>query len=159
MKNKIIFFIFFIIIIVLVLVFAFKNTHKEPQNVNTNNIANENNTISENITQNTEENITAENEVVQNTSSDLEGIEIVKQIAPTGFMGSSLYKIVLYSNKEVYLETYDGNGYESSNLVSKDLIAKNVEDIVSGEGEDHYGEVIIKGGTQVKNDIGWIIFE
>ena len=55
--------------------------------------------------------------------------------------------------------TYDGNGYEEQNMVSKTLIAKDVDSISVSQDEMHLGEVIIKGGTPVNQDMGWIVFE
>ncbi len=157
MKNKIIFFMVLIVLIVFVLLFILKSKPEEQQNISTNNNTyEENNVEQDNLVSNETE---INNEVNQNALGSQENISVITEVSPTGFMGSSLYKVVLYSNKEVYLETYDGNGFEAQNLVSKELLAKNVESISPGVGEDHYGEVIVKGGTVVNNDTGWIIFE
>ncbi len=80
---------------------------------------------------------------------------IVTQLTPSGFSGSSLHRIDLYSNKEVYLITFDGNGYEKNNIITKELIAKNVDSISKSED----GNIYIKGGTQVKDTFNWIHFE
>ena len=74
-------------------------------------------------------------------------------------MGSSLYRVVLYSNGEVYVVTFDGNGYEDKNITSQELIAKNVTAIKESENEENYGEVIVEGGEKVNTDFGWINFK
>ncbi len=93
-----------------------------------------------------------------NTNQDTEKT-IVNQVSPSGFMGSSLYRVILYSNGEVYLQTFDGNGYEQGNIISQELIAKNANSIKAAEDEEHYGEVIIQGGEAVNREMGWISFE
>ena len=80
---------------------------------------------------------------------------MVTQLTPSGFAGSSLHRVDLYSNKEVYLITFDGNGYEKNNIITKELIAKNVDSISKSEN----GDIYIKGGTQVKDTFNWIHFE
>lgn len=82
--------------------------------------------------------------------------KIVNQVSPSGFMGSSLYRVVLYSNGEVYVEKFDGNGYEETNCISNDLIAKDAESIEEAKDEEHYGEVFIKGGELINSSFGWI---
>lgn len=84
---------------------------------------------------------------------------VVKEVSPGGFMGSSLYRVVLYSNNEVYVEKFDGSGYEDKNIISKELIAKNVNMIETAKDEEHYGEVFVKGGEAISTDFGWINFE
>jgi len=82
--------------------------------------------------------------------------KVVSQVSPSGFMGSSLYRVVLYSNGEVYVKKFDGNGYEESNLLSNDLIAKDVSSIEAAKDDEHYGEVMIEGGEILNNNFGWI---
>ena len=98
------------------------------------------------------------NDVNQNVEIS-ENVTIVKEAKPTGFMGSSFYKVVLYSDKNVYLEVYNGDRNEKSNLVERSLLATDVETIEEGDGEEDYGQVIIKGGTVKDDTIGWIVFE
>lgn len=159
MSKKIIL-IFIIVVIILIAGFFIFKTTKDKEELN---ISNEQNIQNEENIQN--------NETVQNTSTYVENIEnqetdennnnvtINQEVSPSGFMGSSLYKVVLYSNKEVYVQTYDGNGYDEQNMVSKTLIAKDVDSISVSQDEMHLGEVIIKGGTPVNQDMGWIVFE
>ena len=80
---------------------------------------------------------------------------IISQLAPSGFSGSSLHMVELHSNKEVYLIVYDGNGYNESNIVSKELIAKNADSI----SKNAEGNIIIKGGEKIEASHNWIIFE
>ena len=121
---------------------------EEKQEANETKEEMNNNQIVENT--NSQENIT-NNEENQTT--------IVKQISPSGFMGSSFYKVTLYSNGDVYLFSFDGDGYEDSNIVSKELIAKKVTDINKKTDDEHYGEVGISGGELLNNNIGWITKE
>ena len=98
------------------------------------------------------------NEMTKNVlieNDELIGSDIVTQLTPSGFAGSSLNRVELYSNKEVYLITFDGNGFENNNIKSNELIAKNVDSIYKAED----GDIYIKGGIQVIDDIGWIHFE
>ena len=90
-----------------------------------------------------------------NVSEGNNSNNIVTQLTPSGFAGSSLNRVELYSNKEVYLITFDGNGFENNNIKSNELIAKNVDSIYKAED----GDIYIKGGIQVKDDLGWIHFE
>lgn len=50
---------------------------------------------------------------------------IIDKLSPDGFAGSSLNEVILYSNKEAYLVTYDGN----NNINSERLIAKNIDSL------------------------------
>ena len=152
--KKVLFSIILIILVAVILIFAWTNKHNDTNNTNTENkIENEINDNS--INQTIQENTTID----ENIALEDKNISIVKEISPAGFMGSSLYKVILYSDKNVYLQTYDGNGYEKSNVTSEKLIATGVDSIELGTGEDHYGEVIIKGGEAKNTETGWIIFE
>lgn len=128
-----------------------ENTYQE----SINNIKEEkNNSEKEQIKEAEENEVKKEKtELEENTKG------IITQISPSGFMGSSMYRVVLYSNEEVYLIIYDGNGYEEENKVSEELIAKNVISIKRAENEENYGEIIITGGTALNKKIGWIKFE
>ncbi len=98
------------------------------------------------------------NEMTKNVlieNDELIRSDIVTQLTPSGFAGSSLNRVELYSNKEVYLITFDGNGFENNNIKSNVLIAKNVDSIYKAED----GDIYIKSGIQIKDDIGWIHFE
>lgn len=79
-------------------------------------------------------------------------------IHTSGFMGSSLYRVDLYSNGEVYAITFDGNGYEDSNIVSKNLVAKNVSSIEMDESDEGQGGIVIIGGEKIDENFGWISF-
>ena len=82
--------------------------------------------------------------------------KIVNQVSPSGFMGSSLYRVELYSNGDVYVKKFDGNGYKEANLISNDLIARGVEAIEAAKDEEHYGEVFVRGGELLNSNFGWI---
>ena len=160
-KKKIIFIV--ILVVLFLIIFEIYNI------VNKNEITNnDNENISENIQedrvdsneQRMESNMnsaTIENNSNVNSNNNTDKTEIT-HVSPSGFMGSSLYRVVLYSNGEVYVVTFDGNGYEDENITSQDLIAKNVTSIKEAENEENYGEVIVEGGEKVNSDFGWIIF-
>lgn len=104
-----------------------------------------------------------ENNIVDKyNGDDIDNQKIVKTLAPSGFMGSSLLRVTLFSNGELYLLKYDGEGYEEKNIVNKELIAVNVDSISSnGQGED-FEAIIVKGKSNMvikNNNYGWIEFE
>ena len=116
-------------------------------------------------------NINAQNEEIKkeddkstsNSISSENPQNTIKEIlSPNGFMGSSLLKVALYSNGEVYLINYDGEGYEENNISGKELLATNVSSIYSkGKGEE-FEAIVIKGSAnlEIKNkNYSWIEFE
>lgn len=168
-----------IIIIILVLIGAilvYKNANNtiaentietNSNNVSTNNLVEETNTQLNNIAEEGNQvlnNSTKENVIENKNDSDstTSKVNIENSITPSGFMGSSLLKVVLYSNGEAYLLHYDGEGYDDKNIISKELIATNVTSISSkGSGED-FEAIVIKGNSDmvIKNkDYTWINFE
>lgn len=171
MKKKIFIIISIILILAIIIFFVYNNKQKENQNDTTNentiqnnqqeNI-NKNETNVQTTTSNSTENINNNtiNITTQNTDSNEKSL--VEQVSPIGFMGSSTYKVSLYSNGEVYVEKYDGNGYNQINIISKDLVAKNIDsiEVITDEEQETYGEVIIKSTTNkgelLNNDFGWI---
>jgi hypothetical protein len=80
---------------------------------------------------------------------------LVKTLIPTGFAGSSLNKIELYKNGDVYWIQYDGEGMEEINIVKNVLVASNAEDIEMFEDE---GINVIGEGVNANEDIniGWL---
>ena len=172
--NKKLSFIILIIALILIIfgIYNFSSNKKKNDITNINSeieLEDNQENVQENITENQEQNVeegktnnatvveseTSENEKENNNTGKI----VVEQVSPSGFMGSSLYRVKLYSNGEVYVEKFDGNGYEKENIISNDLIAKNVDSIKAAEDEEHYGEVIINGGEVVNNNWGWIDFE
>ena len=170
MKKKIIFIIAIIIVFIILLEIGISknnnnqtianNTQEEIQNATPNNEAqNETeadlnkNEIQENITENN-------NNTVEETTAEVNKDEgkIKKEVAPSGFMGASLYKVYLYANGNTYVVTFDGDGYEEKNIVTKKLIAKNVKSVEMSDSDEDQGMVIVKGGEAVNNDFGWISF-
>lgn len=85
---------------------------------------------------------------------------IVKKLSPSGWAGSSMHEIRLYSNGDVYHVYYNGEGTTDENIIEKDLIAKNAEDILEKIDQEFEG-IIIKGKNlkELKNETTWIIFE
>ena len=73
--------------------------------------------------------------------------EIVSVESPLGFSGASMNKLELYSNGDVYLIKYNGNGYEDSDIIEKNLIAKKVNSIrvIEDEKSDDFGAVALEG--------------
>lgn len=100
--------------------------------------------------------------IEEKTEKETNNTIIKEKLSPTGFMGSSLLKVAIYSNGKVYLLKYDGEGYEDSNVIQKELIATNASSIYSkGAGED-FEAIVVKGNSnmQVKNsNYSWIEFE
>lgn len=60
---------------------------------------------------------------------------LVKVLTPTGFAGSSLNRIALYQNGDVYWIQYDGQGIGEENILHKILVASNAKDIEMFEEE------------------------
>ena len=86
---------------------------------------------------------------------------IKEVLEPSGFSGSSLKRVILYSDNTVYVANYDGAGYEETNIVDKILIAKNVETIeYNGQGKD-FKSIIVKGKEIeiIETSYNWIEFE
>lgn len=135
----------------------------EENDLNTNNEELVNNTIIQNA-DNQNNNSSTKNDLNSNDSN----IHLVKTASPSGFAGSSLQAIKLYSDGSVYLVTYDGEGTDDSNIGSKELIATNAENIYeitydenNKEESDDVGSVVVKGSNLnvIDNGYGWIIFE
>ena len=93
---------------------------------------------------------------IQNTDSTA---VIINKLSPSGFMGSSLYRVDLYSNGDVYAITFDGNGYQDSNIISKNLVAKNASSIEMDESDEGQGGIIVMGGDKINENFGWISFQ
>ena len=130
-----------------------------------NTLKNENTDISKDEDTNVkqENNSTSSNKVVNNTKEvDDKKISVKEQLTPSGFMGSSLMKVTLYSNGEVYLINYNGEGYEEKNIVDKELLATNASSIYSKGTREDFEAIVIRGNSnmQVKNrNYSWIEFE
>ena len=172
MKKKIIFIIAIIIIAIIVgEIYVSKNNEKannEIKNNETENISVENEVSKNDVEKNdsNEENtsLNKTNETKNNTSnsSNSENQEsatkVKKQVFPSGFMGSSMYRVNLCENGDVYVVTYDGTGYEDKNITSKDLIAKNATSIEKIEDGDFEGGVRVKSNNPVNKNFGWVEF-
>lgn len=170
MKKKIILVMIVIISVILMgRIYISRNNetlNNELQNNNSQNNIKDNINLENEINTNTE-NLTSDLEKVNNTTnnssnennsvSNQKDATIIKQLSPSGFMGSSLYKVNLYSNGEVYVITYDGNGYEDTNIVSKDMIAKNANSIEKAD-EENEGGITVNGGEKINENFIWIFF-
>ena len=181
MKNSSKIFVFIIIILLICIgimgysLYKTKNVQNNTSNISSNSVNNSksndtqsgntqiNNTSSNNTavnqTNNSTENNTTNTSSKQENKNSKQEKTIVKELTPSGFAGSSMKRVVLYSNKDVYLIEYDGIGFEEKNIISTELIAKNVDDIKKSNEEESDGVITIKGGEKVKTDIGWINFE
>ena len=90
----------------------------------------------------------------ETNDKDKENKEV--ELSPSGFSGSSLYKVKYYTNGDVYLIINDGDKDSK-----KTLIAENSTGIESdGEGEE-FKSIVIKGkDVEIKNKkYDWITFE
>jgi len=89
-------------------------------------------------------------------TSDGEETSLKKSLTPTGFAGSSLNRIELYSNGDVYWVQYDGAGFEYENIVKDLLIACNAKDI---EVLDDEGIKVIGSNIKIIEDleVGWLM--
>ena len=173
MKKKVIILIILVIVLGVLVAYNIKFNKKENDNTNVNTSASVN-TIENNETNNsiennnTEENVIEDNKtsnenVVENndkTENQTGEVTIVETMTPSGFMGSSLKKVILYSNGEVYLINYNGEGYDEKNISSKELIAKNAT-ALKYKGTEEFEAIVIKGkNLEVVNDnCTWIEFD
>ena len=93
---------------------------------------------------------------------EIVGSKIVKKLSPIGWAGSSMQEIRLYDNGEVYHVTYNGDGNTEANIISFDLIAKNVDSIEEKVNGQVFEGIVLKGKNvnKVRNNVeSWIIFE
>lgn len=167
---------FFIIAIVVIIIalgaFEYKELKTDEQTPRDieQNLIEEQNKINENIAQDSQENVqvaTNENTNISenNISNEISNnniskkTTITKTVAPSGFAGSSLLKVVLYSDGNVYLIHYDGQGYEEANVTKKELIAKNATSIREEIENEEFSAIVVKSKDIVCRDYNWIIFE
>lgn len=157
-------FLIFMIIIVLFIIVAFGYYYirkKQNQNTNINDTNLNENIVVEDVKETlqntsnstdekTKENQEDDNEVVQE-------IIVIKTISPKGFAGASNYNLRLYSDKTVYLIIYSGEGYTDKDIISKQLLAENVDDIYY---DDTAGTMYVVGGNKVSDGgVNWIEFK
>lgn len=170
MKKKIIFIIAIIIVVIILLEIGISKNNNNNQTISNNTQEETQNAIHDNETQNETETDLNKNEIHENITENNNTAEetteganendgkITKKVSPSGFMGSSLYNVYLYENGNTYVVTFDGDGYEEKNIVTKKLIAKNVKSIEMSDSDEDQGMVIVKGGETVNEDFGWISF-
>lgn len=171
MKKKVVIIIIAVIIIALG-VFEYKELKTDVQAPNEveQNLIEEQNKIDENIAQDSQENVQvatneydniSENNISNEVSNNNISKEttITKTLAPSGFAGSSLLKVVLYSDGNVYLIHYDGQEYEESNITKKELIAKNATSIREEIENEEFSAIVVKSKDIVCRDYNWITFE
>ena len=161
-KNKSILLTVFLVIAIIVIIVMgallyMQKTEADRQSVEIKNTASElqenedsliSNVNDDNIISNVDDNKLKEN-------------TIKEVLEPSGFSGSSLKRVILYSDNTVYVANYDGAGYEETNIVDKTLIAKNVDTIeYNAQGKD-FKSIIVKGKEIeiIETSYNWIEFE
>lgn len=124
-------------------------------NSNTNNT----NTVTENSIKSNNNNNNSTSSPDESKGNSNNTNKLVKTARPSGFSGSSLHEVRLYSNGDVYLITFSDGGYVEDKIIDRKLIAKNVENIESGE--ETRGEVVLSGKNieEIYNEYGWIIIQ
>lgn len=166
MKKGIIIFLIVLLIIVGVIMY-YDNIDKNKDNINeveqlSNTVENSINEVEENNVQEVEEE-QGNDEAIELDNEESEEIKetVQKALSPRGFMGSSLKRVTLYSNGDVYIVNYDGSGYQKSNITSKELIAKGVSNIEYKGEEDDFEAIVIKGKDvkEINTNYTWIEFE
>lgn len=100
---------------------------------------------------------------VERLPEDIRDAEIVNTLTASGWAGSSMNKIRLYSNGDAYHLTYNGNGETEDCIISRELLAKNVDSIEekTKKGQGFEG-IVLKGKNMkiVKENVdSWIIYE
>lgn len=177
MKKKVIILIILVIVLGVLVAYNIKFNKKENDNTNVNTSASvntiennetnnsiENNNTEENVIENIiEDNKTSNENVVENndkTENQTGEVTIVETMTPSGFMGSSLKKVILYSNGEVYLINYNGEGYDEKNISSRELIAKNATTL-KYKGTEEFEAIVVKGKNLevINNNCTWIEFD
>lgn len=168
MKKKIIIFLIFLIIIFVGIV-SYKDININNKEIYKENMINENtNEIvdsineSENNTDIVEESdVQLDSNVAKEDYIKNENDQIQNALSPKGFIGSSLKRVTLYSNGDVYLLNYDGSGYSESNITSKELIAEGASRIEYKNKEYDFESIVIKGKDvkKINTNYSWIEFE
>lgn len=87
-----------------------------------------------------------------------DSIYAVKRMSPEGFAGSMLYSVALYSNGDVYVETYSGSS--DNEVISNEKIAQNAEDIDLITDGEYAGGIVVSGESieVIDNSYSWIVF-
>lgn len=162
--NNIINIIMIIMVVIVLLIIIgigyYKIREKQKVKSNTNEL-NNNVTINNNqnnINNNTENNNDQKGEQDSDKENEIAtSLIVIKTVSPKGFSGASNYNLCLYSDKTVYLITYNGDGYTEKDISSKQLLSENVDDIYFDENQE---AIYIVGGNKV-NDSGmrWIEYK
>lgn len=95
---------------------------------------------------------------VKDYAVDINSNPIKKTASPNGFSGASMHRLNLYSNGDVHLIIYNGEGYNEENIISDEVIAKNVTDIVQSDES----ETIVITGKDIEivnSKYAWIVFK
>ena len=89
--------------------------------------------------------------------------QVISSESPLGFPSASMNKLELYSNGEVYLIKYDGEGYENDNIIERVIIAKNISSInvIMDEDSEEFGAIVLKGRNieKINHEYKWIIYD
>ena len=104
---------------------------------------------------------TVTNEDVSVDLNTVKELQVEKTLSPFGFAGSSMHRVELWTNGDVYVVDYDGNGFEENNIISKSLIRMYATDIEEDRSEESFGSIIVKGGQEISNveQYDWIEFK
>ena len=91
------------------------------------------------------------------SSDKKDDVILAKSLIPTGFAGSSLNRIDLYSNGDVYWVQYDGEGLSDENIIKNELIATGAIDIQLLDTEEIN---VVGDDVEIVDEVGisWIHF-
>ena len=71
-------------------------------------------------------------------------------------------RLELYSNGEVYLIKYNGEGYENNNIIERVIVAKNVSsmNVIKDENSENFGVVVLSGRNieKINQKYPWVIY-
>ena len=93
---------------------------------------------------------------------DIKNAEIVNTLVARGWAGSSMHRVRLYSNGDAYFLIYNGEGETEDCIISRELLAKNVENIEEKSKGQEFEGIVLKGKDIkiIKEDVdSWIIYE
>lgn len=89
--------------------------------------------------------------------------QVISSESPLGFSGASMNKLELYSNGEVYLIKYNGEGYEDNNIIERVIIAKNISsmNVIKDENSEKFGAIVLNGRNieKINQKYQWIIYD
>ena len=88
--------------------------------------------------------------------------QVISSESPLGFPSASMNRLELYSNGEVYLIKYNGEGYENNNIIERVIVAKNVSsmNVIKDENSENFGVVVLSGRNieKINQKYPWVIY-